>query len=192
MVDLSVGIARSYAAQEARRAVLDDRDGQEHRVPVAARRLVALDRIPSARLPAVDVRTSAVSVSRESTLSDAGTPQKDPPRVDVELWPPRAPCFAAIVRLVGEHDMATSEAVLAAFGPIAGDLLVDLSACTFLDSTVIRVVLAAFQEQQRLGRRLELVVPPANATMTRTVEISGIRDVLTVHESAEIARAGDV
>jgi anti-anti-sigma factor len=134
-------------------------------------------------------RRRRVSVLQgERALSDTeGRQQKEPPRVDVELRPACAPAFGGIVRLHGEHDMSTSDDVLGAIAPIEGDVLIDLSDCAFLDSTVIRVVLASFDARARQGCRLELVVPAANTTMTRTVEISGIRELLTVHESAEIA-----
>jgi anti-anti-sigma factor len=124
----------------------------------------------------------------ERTLSDTDArQQKEPPRVDVELRPASAPSFGGIVRLCGEHDMSTSDDVLAAIAPIAGDVLIDLSDCGFLDSTVIRVLLSSYDARARQGCRLELVVPVANTTMTRTMEISGIRELLAVHESTEIA-----
>jgi hypothetical protein len=57
--------------------------------------------------------------------------------IEVELWPARAPAFAAIIKLCGEHDVATSGDVREALASIHGHVLVDLSACSFVDSSAI-------------------------------------------------------
>jgi hypothetical protein len=41
--------------------------------------------------------------------------------VDIELQPAHAPGFAAIVRLHGEHDVATGGEIHAALEPVSGD-----------------------------------------------------------------------
>jgi hypothetical protein len=45
------------------------------------------------------------------------------------------------------------------------------------------VLIVDAQIRVREGHRLELLVPPGNRTISRTLEVSGIRDLLTVHSS---------
>ena len=80
--------------------------------------------------------------------------------VEVEVQPARAPQYAAIVSLRGEHDLATAPVIRDALSAVFGDVLVDLSECTFVDSTVIGALIAASQDLQREGHTLALVVPP--------------------------------
>ena len=100
--------------------------------------------------------------------------------VEVEVRPPRAPQYAAIVSLRGEHDMATAPVIRDALSPLFGDVLVDLSNCTFVDSTVIGALIAASQELEREGHTLSLVVPPENADVARTLEIVHISELLQI------------
>jgi anti-anti-sigma factor len=109
----------------------------------------------------------------------------DPPlrTIEVELMPTAASDFAATLRLSGEHDLATRRDIQDALEPIDGDVLVDLSACEFIDSSVIVMLLAAHYAARREGRRLELLLPAENRKITRTLELSGARQLLTVHLS---------
>jgi anti-anti-sigma factor len=103
------------------------------------------------------------------------------PAVEVELRPARAPGYAALVALVGEHDVATADEFGDALAALDGDILVDLSDCSFIDSTVIGVLLARASKLRRDGRRVELVVPPANVTIARVLAIVRVDTVLVVH-----------
>jgi anti-anti-sigma regulatory factor len=60
---------------------------------------------------------------------------------------------------------------------------VDLSQCTFLDSTVIGVLFATNQELEGSGRFLEIVAPRENGRIARTLELVRMRDVIVVHEA---------
>jgi anti-anti-sigma factor len=116
---------------------------------------------------------------------DSGTPQEgrfSEPSVHVELGPAREREFAALVSLRGEHDLATASEISQAIAAIEGNVLVDLSECTFIDSTVIGVLFACNQELERAGRFLEVVVPRENTTVARTLELVRMRDVIVVHE----------
>jgi anti-anti-sigma factor len=104
----------------------------------------------------------------------------DAPSVLVELS--RAG-YAAVVSLHGEHDLSTRDQVEEALAGIFGSVLVDLSACPFIDSTVIVALIAQLQERVREGHRLELVVPPGNTSILRIVEVVGLRDLLVVHDA---------
>ena len=113
----------------------------------------------------------------DSTHSRRGEPS--PAVVDVELRPPSAPGFAAIVRLVGEHDMATSPSFREALQRIYGHVLVDLSECDFIDSSVIGVLFGDYQARTKEGQRLELIAP-REGTVARTLQVSGVSRLITV------------
>ena len=113
---------------------------------------------------------------------DGHHPSHTPPAIEIELRPVRVAGYAALVSLHGEHDLATSDDLVAALAPLSGNLLVDLSECEFIDSTVIGVVIAKSAELVRDGHRLELVVPGSNQIVSRVVEVVGLRALMTVHE----------
>jgi anti-anti-sigma factor len=109
------------------------------------------------------------------------------PAIEVEVRPARAPRFAALVTLRGEHDLATTEQLREALRPLLGDVLVDLSECTFVDSTTIGSLIAAAQDLDREGHELALVVPPANEHIARTLELVRIGDVVQVLPQLPVA-----
>jgi anti-anti-sigma factor len=115
--------------------------------------------------------------------NDEAPPPAESASVDVELRPPRLPSFAAIVTLRGEHDVATSADVRGALGPIYGNVLVDLSDCGFIDSTVIGALLTKYQELEREGHRLELIASRTNPMIARTLSIVGLDALVVVHDS---------
>ena len=94
---------------------------------------------------------------------------------------PCAPGYAALVTLAGEHDIESCPALRDALEPLFGTVLVDLTQCRFMDSSVIAALIRKFRELEREGCRLELVVPPDNDTLSRTLEIVSMRSLMTVH-----------
>jgi anti-anti-sigma factor len=121
----------------------------------------------------------------DSALTPPGDTQSNESRQPIEvcLDPAETLGYAAVVTLHGEHDILSSERLLDALTPIGGSVLLDLTDCRFLDSTAITVLIVDAQIRVREGHRLELLVPPGNRTISRTLEVSGIRDLLTVHSS---------
>jgi anti-anti-sigma factor len=113
--------------------------------------------------------------------NDAHAPT--PRAIEVELGPLAGSPFAARVRLRGEHDLATSRELIDALAPLYGDVLVDLSACEFIDSTIIAALLASARDREREGQRLELLVPAENGVIVRTLEIAGVSGLLTIRPS---------
>jgi anti-anti-sigma factor len=105
------------------------------------------------------------------------------PRVDVQFGSSLAPSYAAVVSLHGEHDLSTAQTIRDALGSLYGAVLLDLSPCEFIDSTVIRTVLDKHRQLETDGHRLELLVPPDRKMIRRVIEVSGLRLVLTVHDS---------
>jgi anti-anti-sigma factor len=105
------------------------------------------------------------------------------PLVQIELRPPVAPDFHALVRLHGEHDLATSPLIENALASVEGHILMDLSGCTFIDSSVIGTIVRRVEELEPAGFRLELLVPPENESVSRTLDLSGMRSTIPTRES---------
>ena len=91
--------------------------------------------------------------------------------------------YAVVLKLRGEHDLATAVEIQDALDSIWGNLLVDLSECDFIDSTVISVLIRDSRTRAREGHDLALLAPLENATITRTLEIAGLHDALLIHTS---------
>jgi anti-anti-sigma factor len=88
---------------------------------------------------------------------------------------------AVTVRLAGEIDLAAAPRVESAIEEaVAGeegvDILIDLDAVTFLDSTGLRVLVAAHARCAGEGRRLTLVNP--STAVSRILEITGLGQTL--------------
>jgi anti-anti-sigma factor len=96
----------------------------------------------------------------------------------------------AIVVLRGEHDLRCKPGLAAALGPALrrGNVLVDLEACTFIDSTVIATLLTATRQPQAVGV-LGLVVPPEAHTVYRIASLMRISAFVPVYPSRDIAIA---
>lgn len=87
------------------------------------------------------------------------------------------------VTLTGEHDVLSREALSLALtvGRVYRYVLVDLSACTFLDSTMINALLAAAKGHAEQDGALELVVPSDANPVRRTLEIANVQMTLPFH-----------
>lgn len=97
----------------------------------------------------------------------------------------------AIVTLEGEHDLSTRELLAGALQRAAAhsDVLVDLSPCTFMDSTVINVLISTAHDVQAAGERLALVIPPGQRRVARVAEMTGLDKLLAVYETRDAALA---
>jgi anti-anti-sigma factor len=126
-----------------------------------------------------------------SDLTRATPGPSDGSRSPIEVLLDRAGTsgYTAVVSLCGEHDLATAVDIQDALQSIWGDVLVDLTDCQFIDSTVISVLIRDDQTRQREGQRLELLLPAENTTICRTLEITGLRATLKIHAHADDARA---
>jgi anti-anti-sigma factor len=93
---------------------------------------------------------------------------------------------AAVVTLGGDHDVASLEAIEDAFR-VAGagrDLLVDLSDCTFIDSTIIKLLLRTLRVLEASGARFELVIDPTpSGHVSRVAALMGISEVIPTHDT---------
>ena len=103
--------------------------------------------------------------------------------VEVEHFAPDL----VIVSLRGEHDLADRQALaetLARAGE-GRNLLVDLSDCTFLDSTVLGLLLATSLEREAEGARLGLVIPPEAEIVFRITRVAGVSSFMPIYASRE-------
>jgi len=98
-----------------------------------------------------------------------------------------APDGALVMRVTGDLDLATSprfEDTLSS-APAASHVVIDLTGCTFLDSSGVRVLVQAARNIPEGRRRVDLVT--ANAGILRVLEITGVDRMLPVHPSLEQA-----
>jgi anti-sigma B factor antagonist len=97
---------------------------------------------------------------------------------------------AAIVTLRGEHDLGSKPAVTKALATASGcrNVLVDLSECTFIDSSVISALLQASNRLTKRHGLLELVIPSGAHQAVRSVfELMGLQRLLPIHETRAAA-----
>jgi anti-anti-sigma factor len=99
--------------------------------------------------------------------------------IEVEIRSERT----AIVSLAGEHDLDSKVRVAQSLTAACAcpDVLVDLSECTFVDSSIVACIMHAAGRQQAAGGTLELVASSAAHCVRRALEIMGIDTVLTLH-----------
>jgi len=98
-----------------------------------------------------------------------------------------APDGALVMRVTGDLDLATSprfEDTLSS-APAASHVVIDLTGCTFLDSSGVRVLVQAARNIPEGRRRVDLVT--ANAGILRVLEITGVDRMMPVHPSLEQA-----
>lgn len=95
-----------------------------------------------------------------------------------------------VVRLAGDLDVHTAPALRAALEDVidAGhtDLLVDLRAVTFADSSGLGVLAGALRKARRRAGHLEVCAPAP--VVVKILRISALDQVLTVHASVNDAR----
>jgi anti-sigma B factor antagonist len=97
---------------------------------------------------------------------------------------------SARIALCGEVDISTRPQIAEALERARGRryVVVDLSDCTFLDSTTVGVLMGFHAELDESGGRLAVALPPTHGVVNRAVDMLGVREVLWVHDSLEDAR----
>jgi anti-sigma B factor antagonist len=97
---------------------------------------------------------------------------------------------SVVARLSGEVDMSNAtyvrDQLLTSMPNEAIALVLDISACRYLDSAAIEVL---FDVSRRLARRrqeLRLVMPP-DSPLRRVIELTEVRTAAPVYESLEAA-----
>jgi anti-sigma B factor antagonist len=93
-----------------------------------------------------------------------------------------------ILSLRGEHDIATAGYVrelLADCRVAGGDVCIDLTAATFIDSSILATLYDAFQAEVPPRVR---IVAPADTPPRRLFDFVGLGDALPIYETLEAAR----
>jgi anti-sigma B factor antagonist len=88
-----------------------------------------------------------------------------------------------VVSVRGELDLATAPQLESALLPglrDGGSALLDLRGLEFMDSTGVRVIVAAHVTAQEHGGQLSLVRTPSESAVARVLEISGLDTVLDI------------
>jgi anti-anti-sigma factor len=94
-----------------------------------------------------------------------------------------------VVRVRGELDQATSPALEEALAqsPDGDNVVLDLTDCSFIDSSAIRVVLAGAKRVETAGGAMSLVVPTPG--VLRALEIANVESRVPIHPSVDAATA---
>jgi anti-anti-sigma factor len=110
-------------------------------------------------------------------------------RIEVE----RVDGATAIVRMGGEHDLSTAadlKAVLRELISEGRSTVVDLGRATFVDSSILAVLLEAREDGETAGVGFTLSLPSATAPgVRRVVEITGLGAAVPLDEEDEAAEA---
>jgi anti-sigma B factor antagonist len=95
---------------------------------------------------------------------------------------------AVVVELVGEHDITTKTDLQELLEVLVIDnqlVVIDVSEATFIDSSVIHVLVGALKRSHECGTHLRLQMGTA-LIVKRCLELSGILDVFdVVHDRRE-------
>jgi anti-anti-sigma factor len=97
-----------------------------------------------------------------------------------------------VVTMSGEHDLGSASEVREALATasVSRSLIVDLGACTFMDSTIINILLQTSHSLHTQGGLLKLVIPPGSApTIFRVFDMLGVQRVLPIYETCAAALA---
>lgn len=96
-----------------------------------------------------------------------------------------------VVEVTGEIDIASAPRLEATFGSEIADrvrLVVDLSDVSFIDSTGLRVLIAAHQDLASRDGRFAVV--PGTGPVARLLELTGVDQQMKVHDSVDAATRG--
>jgi len=100
---------------------------------------------------------------------------------------PSAHGDATLVRVDGDLDMATSPELEEALegADVRKRVVIDLSGCTFLDSSAVRALVAGARAAESAGG--EVVLVTRDPGILRVLEIASVEMMLPVHDSVELA-----
>ena len=93
----------------------------------------------------------------------------------------------SLIQLAGEHDYGSKGRVERVLGGLNGHVLVDLTDCDLIDTSIINVLLTKHRELQRAGFKLELIIPSTQVHLSRTFDLLGIRNLVTIREDRPLS-----
>jgi anti-anti-sigma factor len=92
---------------------------------------------------------------------------------------------AWVVTLRGEHDLSTATTLRDTLRDLfdsGSAVVVDLSAVTFMDSSILNAILYGRERaHEDAAHRFAVVMPPGPGTARRVLELTGVDRILTVH-----------
>jgi len=97
-----------------------------------------------------------------------------------------------VVTITGEHDLNTAPVLRERLEGLIADatpLIVDLTEATFIDSSILGVVLQARRDAADAGIGFAVAHEDGDDAVSRVLEVTGLRRELPVHESREVALA---
>lgn len=90
----------------------------------------------------------------------------------------------AVLRVVGELDLATAPELAAAFDAELGssptDLVIDLTPTTFLDSTGCRQLAQCARRAKKAGTTVVVACPPGNTSVRRVLDFLELQALVPV------------
>lgn len=127
----------------------------------------------------------------EKPLQTSALPARCKPFVELHEISPQT----MIVRLHGEHDLFTKKRLTTALAQAcaAPHLIVDLTPCTFLESSIICALVGARDAREYGDATVGLVLPPRGGIARRALEMARVSEYLEVHETIAdaLARTGE-
>jgi anti-anti-sigma factor len=95
-----------------------------------------------------------------------------------------------IVTLIGEHDLLTEQLLREQLehARMASIVIVDLTRCTFLDSSIMAALLGA-RHARGPARRIDLVMPGHGTVAFRALHLTGVPEFFEHHATLDAALA---
>jgi anti-anti-sigma factor len=124
-------------------------------------------------------------------MSDIRTPppgeKQLPGTVEVEHHSPGL----AVVSVHGEHDLCTTPELTQALEQAAmhSNVLIDLSDCSFIDSSVIQALVKTALALEARGEQLALVIPPEQRMVARVARMTRLSEILPIYASRGVGLA---
>jgi anti-anti-sigma factor len=99
------------------------------------------------------------------------------------------PAGGTVVHVAGDLDLATAPQLEEALSGRVEEsgLVIDLSDCTFIDSTCVRVLVSVARETEEAGARTALVA--TDPGILRVLEITALDTLVPVHSTVDEALA---
>jgi anti-sigma B factor antagonist len=97
---------------------------------------------------------------------------------------------AAVVSLVGEHDLTTAPELRERSEEAIGrgsNVVIDLTPAEFIDSSIIGVVLEARRRAEEAGVGFAAALEGGDPAVRRVLEVTGLDSNLPVHQSVDDA-----
>ncbi|MCW3011850.1 MAG: anti-anti-sigma factor [Solirubrobacterales bacterium] len=99
-----------------------------------------------------------------------------------------------VVAVAGDHDIATADEIRGAIDTALAAqhrVVVDLTPATFVDSTVLGVLLGARDQARDAGLGFGVLLGEGSATaVQRITEVTGLASILPLHDARDAALAG--